>query len=591
MNGDAGKMPTTAAVYPAGAEALITGGMAGLTLVGPPHPPQATHLTVVPAGVPAVITSNDYTVMNGGISSNTSANANSNNSSSSNNNNHNNSSNEPAAGDYYAPQQTAPAADNGGSNVPASSSTVTTNNNNNSQPAGSVVNHNNNNSVSSSSTQTMVGGAAISQNQQQPQQQQQSSTGAIASVNATTSTTSDSSSTEYSGMPLEQLKQQLQTQLDYYFSRENLANDTYLLSQMDNDQYVPIWTVANFNLVKKLTKDIKLITEVLRESPNVQVDEEGLKVRPNHKRCIVILREIPDNTPIEEVKNLFQGENCPRFISCEFAHNNSWYITFESDDDAQRAFRYLREEVKEFQGKPIMARIKAKPMNRLPIPSGVPLKNGFRTTPPPATGTAVAVPPGAPGASAAAVAVATAAAAAAGAAVFDPTQAAAAAAAFPGQQRYIALQHNPGAIPQGTAVPAYNTQLHMFPFQQQFYPSIMQPWPAAPPPAQNFYDLSTFVTSNGLAPQVTFATTKQQNGRYGVQGGVTGAHRGGNIRSKRQPNPSIPGGSNEHRSGGGVTAGGANVAGGGGQTGTGANDSVPNHRVSNQQQPPHYQQQ
>jgi len=36
---------------------------------------------------------------------------------------------------------------------------------------------------------------------------------------------------------------------------------------MDNDQYVPIWTVANFNQVKKLTKDIKLITEVLRGMP------------------------------------------------------------------------------------------------------------------------------------------------------------------------------------------------------------------------------------------------------------------------------------------------------------------------------------
>lgn len=97
------------------------------------------------------------------------------------------------------------------------------------------------------------------------------------------------------------------TQQIFFFSnfRENLANDTYLLSQMDNDQYVPIWTVANFNQVKKLTKDIKLITEVLRESPNVQVDEEGQKVRPNHKRCIVILREIPDNTPLEDVKVSF----------------------------------------------------------------------------------------------------------------------------------------------------------------------------------------------------------------------------------------------------------------------------------------------
>nr|CAD7424692.1 unnamed protein product [Timema monikensis] len=110
-----------------------------------------------------------------------------------------------------------------------------------------------------------------------------------------------------SGIPLDQLKQMLSSQLEYYFSRENLANDAYLLSQMDNDQYVPIWTVANFNQVKKLTKDIKLITEVLR------------------------------------------GEGCPRLISCEFAHNNSWYVTFESDEDAQRAYRFLREEVREFQ--------------------------------------------------------------------------------------------------------------------------------------------------------------------------------------------------------------------------------------------------
>lgn len=31
----------------------------------------------------------------------------------------------------------------------------------------------------------------------------------------------------------------------------------------------------------------------------VQVDETGEKVRPNHKRCIIILREIPETTPVE----------------------------------------------------------------------------------------------------------------------------------------------------------------------------------------------------------------------------------------------------------------------------------------------------
>ncbi|KAG5881766.1 hypothetical protein JTB14_005529 [Gonioctena quinquepunctata] len=264
-------------------------------------------------------------------------------------------------------------------------------------------------------------------------------------------------SASQSAYPLPQLKQMLSQQLEYYFSRENLANDTYLLSQMDNDQYVPIWTVANFNQVKKLTKDIKLITEVLRESPNVQVDDEGVKVRPNHKRCIVILREIPDNTPIEEVKNLFSGENCPRFISCEFAHNSSWYVTFESDEDAQRAYRYLREEVREFQGKPIMARIKAKPMNRLPIPpvsGGGIVKNGFRATPPPT-------------------------------AVYDP------AAYPPGQQRFIYTNGTPGQ-----PVTAYNQVIYPPYQQQQFYASV-----AWPPSTTGYFDISSVFQVNGLAPQ------------------------------------------------------------------------------------------
>ncbi|XP_022240257.1 uncharacterized protein LOC106458360 isoform X1 [Limulus polyphemus] len=175
--------------------------------------------------------------------------------------------------------------------------------------------------------------------------------------------------------PAPSLRTMLKQQLEFYFSRENLASDSYLLSQMDSDQFVPISTVANFNQIRRLTNDLNLITDVLRESPNVQVDQAGERVRPNYKRCVLILREIPKTMPVKEIEALFAGENCPKFLSCEFAHNDSWYITFESNEDAQKAYRYLREEVRTFHGKPIMARIKAKPVTSAPFI--IRSKNGY----------------------------------------------------------------------------------------------------------------------------------------------------------------------------------------------------------------------
>uniref|UniRef100_A0AC35GWH1 HTH La-type RNA-binding domain-containing protein n=2 Tax=Panagrolaimus sp. PS1159 TaxID=55785 RepID=A0AC35GWH1_9BILA len=154
----------------------------------------------------------------------------------------------------------------------------------------------------------------------------------------------------------EQLRHRLKLQLEYYFSRENLNQDRYLRSQMDNDQYVPISIVASFPKISHLTSDQDLIISVLKESINVQVDESNTKVRAAHRRCTLLLREIPEFTDDREVKAMFIG--CPPYTSLKYGLNNSWYVTFETEEATQLAFLHLQNLRKSFNGKQICVRIK-----------------------------------------------------------------------------------------------------------------------------------------------------------------------------------------------------------------------------------------
>ncbi|MFH4978271.1 hypothetical protein AB6A40_004980 [Gnathostoma spinigerum] len=152
-------------------------------------------------------------------------------------------------------------------------------------------------------------------------------------------------------LPLNQLRVELKRQLEFYFSRDNLMTDRFLRCQMDNDQYVPIRIIAGFPKVKKLTNDFNLIVQVLRESSQLQVDDAGERVRAVSKRCTIILREIPETTDKKEVESMFVG--APSYISLEYGLNNSWYVTFPSEEATQRAYLHLQNLGKTFNNRPI----------------------------------------------------------------------------------------------------------------------------------------------------------------------------------------------------------------------------------------------
>ncbi|GFS43008.1 LA RNA-binding protein [Actinidia rufa] len=76
------------------------------------------------------------------------------------------------------------------------------------------------------------------------------------------------------------LRSKIVKQIEYYFSDKNLPNDHYLLSLMDVEGWVPISCIANFNRVKKMTRDIPLIVDALKSSLTIEI--QGDKIR---KRC------------------------------------------------------------------------------------------------------------------------------------------------------------------------------------------------------------------------------------------------------------------------------------------------------------------
>ena len=47
----------------------------------------------------------------------------------------------------------------------------------------------------------------------------------------------------------------LANQLEFYFSKDNLAQDAYLVSQMNAEKYVNVDVIAGFKRVQGLTED------------------------------------------------------------------------------------------------------------------------------------------------------------------------------------------------------------------------------------------------------------------------------------------------------------------------------------------------
>jgi len=77
------------------------------------------------------------------------------------------------------------------------------------------------------------------------------------------------------------LSQKIVTQVEYYFSDENLVKDSFLMQRINRDKrgYVDLKLISSFKKMKKLTRDVDVVAAALQTSKKLEVNKTGTMVR------------------------------------------------------------------------------------------------------------------------------------------------------------------------------------------------------------------------------------------------------------------------------------------------------------------------
>lgn len=98
---------------------------------------------------------------------------------------------------------------------------------------------------------------------------------------------------------------------------------------------VPLKMIANFKRVKGLTKELSVVTQALKGSSMLSVDEEGSRVRrttplPNYDttdicRRTVVAEHLPDKPTIGELQLLVYYLEYSQAELCKYSHHAHHY--------------------------------------------------------------------------------------------------------------------------------------------------------------------------------------------------------------------------------------------------------------------------
>lgn len=169
---------------------------------------------------------------------------------------------------------------------------------------------------------------------------------------------------ESSSISVGDLLEAVRKQVEYYFSKENLQSDRYLVSIMDANKAVDISAIMNFAKLKALTTDEQVLIKALEASSVCVVEGGKIRATANVKsamRSTLILRDIPSDAHVDEVREIFNFQNCRAISSLHSDIGDTWFVIFDNEDDAADTLLNLKLQGRTFRGQSVKGRVKSEP--------------------------------------------------------------------------------------------------------------------------------------------------------------------------------------------------------------------------------------
>ncbi|KAI3376498.1 hypothetical protein L3Q82_016949 [Scortum barcoo] len=183
---------------------------------------------------------------------------------------------------------------------------------------------------------------------------------------------------------VKQLLGDVKKQVEFWFGDVNLHKDRFLRKLIDesDDGYVDISVLADFNRMKKLTTDTKLIARALKNSSVVEVNLEGNKVRrqlpvgdvPHDVDSRTVYVELlPKDVTHSWIERVFTKcgnvvyVSIPRYKSSGDSKGFA-FVEFEKEEEAQKAIEMLNNPPEDAPRKPGIFP-KTKSRKPLPLPA------------------------------------------------------------------------------------------------------------------------------------------------------------------------------------------------------------------------------